>query len=113
MSYSQELYDAVRSKIYGGDIGSAVDRVLRDCFDISFAVDQVKHEFICAAYEQQRPSVLFRPSLFADGNQWCALLGDDLQVGIAGFGDTPAAAMWAFDDAFAKSKTPAAILAAA
>ena len=24
-----------------------------------------------------------------DGNQWCALMGIDLQEGIAGFGDTP------------------------
>ena len=24
-----------------------------------------------------------------DGDQWCALLGDDLQEGIAGFGDSP------------------------
>ena len=24
-----------------------------------------------------------------DGNQWCFLCGEDLQSGIAGFGDTP------------------------
>jgi len=24
-----------------------------------------------------------------DGNAWCALVGKDLQSGIAGFGDTP------------------------
>lgn len=24
-----------------------------------------------------------------DGNEWCALFGDDLQVGIAGFGKSP------------------------
>lgn len=28
-----------------------------------------------------------------DGNQWCALLGPDLQEGIAGFGDTPKKAL--------------------
>ena len=27
-------------------------------------------------------------NLTKDGNQWCILLGDDLQVGIAGFGRT-------------------------
>lgn len=32
-----------------------------------------------------------------DGNQWCCLCGDNLQVGIAGFGDTPSAAMMAFE----------------
>ena len=26
--------------------------------------------------------------LSLDGNQWCALIGEDLQEGIAGFGDT-------------------------
>lgn len=28
-----------------------------------------------------------------DGNQWCALYGEDLQAGIAGFGNTPFLAM--------------------
>lgn len=28
-----------------------------------------------------------------DGNQWCALLGPDLQEGVAGFGDTPKEAL--------------------
>lgn len=112
MSYSQEIYDAVRSKIHGGDVGSAVDRAIRDCFDISFAVDIVKQEYINAAFEQQRPSVLFKPALMVDGDQWCALLGDNLQEGVAGFGDTPAKAMWAFDEAFNKGQTPRAIQAA-
>jgi hypothetical protein len=26
--------------------------------------------------------------VYRDGNQWCALMGEDLQQGIAGFGDT-------------------------
>ena len=50
-----------------------------------------------AAYEQMRPSVLFKPKLSRDGDQWCALLGDDLQSGVAGFGDSPAEAMLDFD----------------
>ena len=28
-----------------------------------------------------------------DGDQWCALIGDDIQSGIAGFGDTPSKAL--------------------
>ena len=28
-----------------------------------------------------------------DGNQWFALLGENIQVGLAGFGDTPADAL--------------------
>ncbi len=66
----------------------------------------------CAAYEQERPSVLFRPTLSADGDMWCALLGDDLQSGVAGFGETPAKAMFAFDLAFRNDKTPVAARAA-
>lgn len=30
---------------------------------------------------------------FKDGNQWCVLYGEDLQVGISGFGKTPFLAM--------------------
>lgn len=109
MSYSQEVYDAVRSKIHGGDVGQAFRDVVREAFDISWSVEFVKQEYLNAAMEQQRPSVLYRPEIMADGDQWCALLGADLQVGVAGFGDTPAAAMAAFDQAFWKGQTPKAI----
>ena len=44
-------------------------------------------------------SVAYRLIPFRDGNQWCVLLGDDLQAGIAGFGDSPAQAVAAFDAA--------------
>ena len=50
-----------------------------------------------ATYEQMRPAVVFKPKLSRDGNKWCALFGDDLQSGVAGFGDSPALAMWDFD----------------
>lgn len=32
-------------------------------------------------------------NVFIDGNKWCALLGEDLQEGLAGFGDTPSEAL--------------------
>jgi hypothetical protein len=44
-----------------------------------------------------QPSVLYRPGLSIDGNQWCALYGEDLQSGIAGLGDTPEMAMRDFN----------------
>lgn len=47
--------------------------------------------------EQMRPSILLKPKLYPDGNQWCALYGKNLQGGVAGFGDTPAQAMIQFD----------------
>jgi hypothetical protein len=59
-----------------------------------------------AALAAAAPHVLMRPRLFVDGNQYCALYGDDLVDGCAGFGDTPAAAMDAFDRAWATAKPP-------
>jgi hypothetical protein len=41
--------------------------------------------------------MLLRPRVFPDGNQWCALYGENLQEGVAGFGDTPAKASVDFD----------------
>jgi hypothetical protein len=46
------------------------------------------------------PSVLYRPSLTIDGDRWCALYGSNLQDGVAGFGDSPDAAMWDFNRAW-------------
>lgn len=51
-----------------------------------------------AGYHATWFSVL-KPKLFKDGDQWCALHGDDLQVGISGFGPTPAKALLAFEQA--------------
>ena len=48
-------------------------------------------------WEQNRPAVLFSPKVYKDGNQWCALLGDNLQEGVCGFGESPDAATRAFD----------------
>ena len=58
------------------------------------------------------PSVLYRPALFPDGDKWCALLGENLAEGVAGFGNTPAEAMAAFDKAWLSEKTPRAAFAA-
>ncbi|WP_283177869.1 hypothetical protein [Gemmobacter sp. 24YEA27] len=40
---------------------------------------------------------VLKPRLFKDGNAWCALHGENLQEGVAGFGDTPAKALLAFE----------------
>lgn len=91
-----EIYDAtyaaIRSKVQNGDIGSAVERVLCD--------QNIGHQFTIALQclsEFDRPSVLYRPKLFIDGDKYCALYGEDLMGGIAGFGDTAEAAMRDFD----------------
>lgn len=94
----QAIYDAVRSRIQGGDIGVAVEAALREAFsNADHRMQCVAENYAAAAFEQMRPSVLYRPALSIDGNQWCALYGEDLQAGVAGFGDTPALAMQDFD----------------
>lgn len=67
---------------------------------ICHAADMAKSSWQEAAWEQMRPSVVFKPTLSRDGNMWCALLGENLQEGVAGFGPRPADAMWAFDSAW-------------
>lgn len=100
----QAIYDAVRSRISGGDIGQAVADVARSSFDISHAVSCVVQDISIAAAvvrdEAGRPSAIYRPSISIDGNQWCALYGENLQDGVAGFGDSPADAMASFDAAW-------------
>ncbi len=97
MDSHQAIYDAVRSRLSNCDVGSAIERVAFQCFDISHARDIVTQEYVIAAAEQQRPSVLFRPRVFIDGEVWCAIYGDNLQDGVAGFGPSPDAAMRDFD----------------
>lgn len=46
------------------------------------------------------PSVLYRPKLSIDGDQWCALYGENLQDGVAGFGKSPELAMLALNQAW-------------
>lgn len=102
----QAVYDAVRSRFHCGDVGEAIQSVVRDAFSMAdHRMHSVAQEYACAAQEQQRPSVLYRPALSMDGNQWCALYGSDLQQGVAGFGDTPAKAMDAFDAQWQSART--------
>jgi hypothetical protein len=72
------------------EVAQAIYGVARD------AITDVQHQMV-------RPSVLFRPTITKDGNAWIALLGPDIQVGVAGCGDTPEDAMLAFDDAWYKN----------
>ena len=94
----QAIYDAVRSRVHGCSVGDAMESVLRECFgNAHHLMASVAQEYEFAAYEQQRPSAVFKPKIYKDGNQWCALLGDDLQSGVYGFGDSPDLAARDFD----------------
>jgi hypothetical protein len=100
MSY-QAIYDAVRSKIHGGNISQAVtDAINMAGIGHHAHMASVYIQQVAAHYE--RPSVLYRPKVFMDGNLWCALYGENLQEGVAGFGDSPAAAMYDFDQQWEK-----------
>lgn len=41
-----------------------------------------------------------KPKVMIDGNQWYVLYGENLQDGVAGFGDTPYYAVLAFNKAW-------------
>ena len=60
-----------------------------------------KHHFVyCSVYRENielSPHVYLKPKTYIDGDQWCALLGEDLQSGIAGFGNTELEALAEFD----------------
>ncbi len=99
MDSYQAIYDAVRSRISGGDIGEAVESAMRDA-NISFYADRVSMAYQEAANEQLNPSVLYKPALSVDGDQWCALYGENLQEGVSGFGNSPAEAMEDFNKAW-------------
>lgn len=51
-----------------------------------------------------RPSVMLNLVPILDGNAWCVLYGENLQVGICGFGDSPDEAMLNFDKEWYKKK---------
>ncbi len=96
MDTYQAVYDAVRSRIQGADVGHAVEEALSK-WDISWPIEIVKQEFLNAAMQHQRPSVVMRPKFYIDGDMWCALYGENLQNGVAGFGHSPHEAANDFD----------------
>jgi hypothetical protein len=55
------------------------------------------YEYACALNE---PFTIYRPRMFKDGDMWCALYGENLQDGVAGFGKTPQAAVEEFNKAW-------------
>ncbi len=80
--------------------------VLYECaLAAASTLQQVAQEKLNTAYTLGWPHVIYAPRLSIDGNQWCALYGENLQDGVAGFGDSPNEAMLAFDKAWVKKLT--------
>lgn len=96
MDNYQAVYDAVRSRFshFNGD--NLTQEIVRQ-FDFSYQSEMIKDQFMQTAYEMARPSMILKPALSIDGKLWCALLGENLQEGHAGFGESPAAAYLDFD----------------
>lgn len=92
----QAFYDAARSKISNCDVGSSVEQAMRDA-NISHYIEMAMGAIRQAASCHEEPSAIYRPKISIDGNKWCALYGDNLQDGVAGFGDSPELAMRDFN----------------
>jgi hypothetical protein len=95
MDSYQPIFDAIRSRIEHVDIGSVVQNIITQEF--SLCAREVGMSFAEVANEYMRPCVLLRPRLSIDGDLWCALYGDNIQDGVAGFGKSPSDAMHDFD----------------
>ncbi len=105
MNDYQAIYDAVRSRISGGNIGEAIGEAIRNVnIDHHVVLMANDFSFLCSRYD--RPSAIFRPALSFDGNKYCALYGNNIQDGCAGFGDTAEEAMLDFDKRWVSSKAP-------
>ncbi len=69
--------------------------------------DQSGFKYLAAQSEYQtqidiavfvtRPSIMLRAKVYKDGNMWCCLYGDNIQIGVCGFGETPDKACLEFD----------------
>ena len=64
---------------------------------IVYAAEMVKSymQEVTGAFDA--PHVRMRPKVYPDGDQWCALYGENLQEGVCGFGNTPVNACYDFD----------------
>ena len=60
---------------------------------------QLGQSRLSAAIEAEEMNLfaMLKPKIFIDGSQWCVLYGEDIQSGIAGFGDTPRLAVYDFN----------------
>ena len=99
MSNYQAVFDAVRLSLSNCDVGRAVENAIGRP-DIDFQFRQCAQDI---SGEMTRPSVVFRPKIFLDGDRWCALYGENIQNGVAAFGESPYHAAYAFDMAWSKS----------
>ena len=75
----------------------------RTAFEFDNNVDIGLEELRRASF-LARPSVMLGIKPYPDGNEWCALYGENIMTGVYGFGDSPDEAMLAFDKEWYKNK---------
>ena len=66
------------------------------------ATEQSIHSRAIESEEFNLVSML-RPKVYIDGDRWCVLYGENLQDGVAGFGDSPILAVYDFNRAWHRS----------
>lgn len=106
MEAYQAIYDAVRSKISGGNIAEAVADAARSAFDISHVIGGLAQDIAHSVAQHARPSAVYRPEVSLDGAMYCLLYGKDLMSGVAGFGRTMEAAALDFDKNWSTLNAP-------
>lgn len=103
MNDYQAIYDATTRALMGagGKVSAGVQQAFGEAGGQAYAAAQA---WMGAGYDvgtaMTRPSVLYRPRIFINGGMWCALYGENVQDGVAGFGNSPEAAMANFDAAW-------------
>lgn len=81
----------------------------REKYELNRIHSDRQHEMKMAVLTEQFEYNLFsmlKPKVFMDGDKWCVLYGDNLQDGVAGFGNTPHDAVIDFNQAFNRNKSP-------
>ena len=67
--------------------------------------EELQHREKMIGLQKEEDYLLFsmlKPKFYIDGNQWCVLLGEDIQNGVCGFGKTLDDAIIDFNRAFHK-----------
>jgi len=65
--------------------------------------NEIQHQIKTEVLETEQQFIIvatLKPRIFKDGNKWCVLYGENIQDGVAGFGETPLKAILDFNNSF-------------
>lgn len=66
---------------------------------LSIALEKFNYTMSEIMEELTKPSVLYKPKIYHDGNMWCCIYGE-MPMCVVGFGKTPKDAVNAFNASF-------------